>query len=62
MVKAGDATDAVSTTSCRCSTRATSWSTAETPYFEDTLRRQEALEEKGLHFVGMGVSGGEEGG
>ena len=29
--------------------------------FEDTRRRQAALQEKGLHFVGCGVSGGEEG-
>ena len=30
-------------------------------HFADTRRRQRALEEHGLHFVGMGVSGGEEG-
>ncbi len=30
-------------------------------HFEDTRRRQAALEEHGLHFVGAGVSGGEEG-
>lgn len=29
--------------------------------YRDTIRRTKALEEKGLHFVGMGVSGGEEG-
>jgi 6-phosphogluconate dehydrogenase len=29
--------------------------------FTDTQRRGEELEEKGIHFVGMGVSGGEEG-
>ncbi|MFC3687047.1 NADP-dependent phosphogluconate dehydrogenase [Aquipuribacter hungaricus] len=29
--------------------------------FGDTIRRTEALEAKGLHFVGAGVSGGEEG-
>ncbi len=29
--------------------------------FADTIRRQEALQEKGIHFVGCGVSGGEEG-
>ena len=29
--------------------------------FEDTRRRQAALQEKGIHFVGCGVSGGEEG-
>ncbi|WP_018133826.1 NADP-dependent phosphogluconate dehydrogenase [Acaricomes phytoseiuli] len=30
-------------------------------HFEATRRREEALAEKGLHFVGVGVSGGEEG-
>ena len=30
-------------------------------HFEDTRRREAALAEKGLHFVGVGVSGGEEG-
>ena len=30
-------------------------------HFTDTLRREQALKEQGLHFVGMGVSGGEEG-
>jgi 6-phosphogluconate dehydrogenase len=30
-------------------------------HFPDTIRRQQALEEHDLHFVGMGVSGGEEG-
>ncbi|MCA1056691.1 NADP-dependent phosphogluconate dehydrogenase [Rossellomorea aquimaris] len=30
-------------------------------YFEDTVRRNKALEEKGINFIGAGVSGGEEG-
>ena len=30
-------------------------------HFPDTIRRERALAEKGLHFVGVGVSGGEEG-
>ena len=30
-------------------------------HFPDTERRAERLTEKGLHFVGMGISGGEEG-
>ncbi|MEW2302996.1 NADP-dependent phosphogluconate dehydrogenase [Streptomyces sp. NPDC006655] len=30
-------------------------------HFADTRRREAALREKGLHFVGVGVSGGEEG-
>ncbi len=30
-------------------------------YFADTARREEALAEKGIHYMGTGVSGGEEG-
>jgi 6-phosphogluconate dehydrogenase len=30
-------------------------------HYQDTRRREEALREKGIHFVGCGVSGGEEG-
>jgi len=30
-------------------------------YFEDTVRRNQYLAEKGVHFIGAGVSGGEEG-
>ena len=30
-------------------------------WFQDTQRREKAYREKGLHFIGMGVSGGEEG-
>jgi len=30
-------------------------------WFEDTRRREQALRERGLHFVGSGISGGEEG-
>ncbi|MES9972449.1 MAG: NADP-dependent phosphogluconate dehydrogenase [Candidatus Thiodiazotropha sp.] len=30
-------------------------------WFEDTRRRERYLREKGLHFVGVGISGGEEG-
>ena len=30
-------------------------------FFEDTRRREAAMRERGVHFVGMGVSGGEEG-
>jgi 6-phosphogluconate dehydrogenase len=29
--------------------------------FRDTIRREKAMSEKGLHFVGVGISGGEEG-
>lgn len=30
-------------------------------HFTDTLRRQDALAEKGIHYIGAGISGGEEG-
>jgi 6-phosphogluconate dehydrogenase len=30
-------------------------------YFPETQRREKALSDKGVHFVGMGISGGEEG-
>lgn len=30
-------------------------------FYRDTQRREEALRDRGIHFVGMGVSGGEEG-
>ncbi|KFI65784.1 NADP-dependent phosphogluconate dehydrogenase [Bifidobacterium cuniculi] len=30
-------------------------------FFQDTIRREKAMAQRGLHFVGMGVSGGEEG-
>lgn len=30
-------------------------------FYKDTARREEELEEKELHFIGMGISGGEEG-
>ena len=29
--------------------------------FRDTIRREQALRERGLDFVGVGISGGEEG-
>ncbi len=30
-------------------------------FFKDTIRRTKALQDKGIHFIGMGISGGEEG-
>ena len=30
-------------------------------YFKDTIRREQACQARGLHFVGAGISGGEEG-
>ena len=50
-----------STSSPTCSSRATSSSTAATPTFTDTIRREKAVRETGINFVGAGISGGEEG-
>ena len=61
MVKAGEATDAVIDELVPLLDEGDIVVDAGNAHFEDTLRRQQALEEKGLHFVGMGVSGGEEG-
>ncbi len=61
MVKAGEATDAVVDELVPLLDEGDIVVDGGNAYFKDTLRRQEALEEKGLHFVGMGVSGGEEG-
>jgi len=61
MVKAGEATDAVVDELVPLLDEGDIVIDAGNAHFEDTLRRQQALEEHGLHFVGMGVSGGEEG-
>ena len=60
MVKAGQPVDAVIESSRRCSPPATSSSTPATPTSPDTPPRGRAAR-TGLHFVGIGVSGGEEG-
>ncbi|MBJ7529071.1 MAG: NADP-dependent phosphogluconate dehydrogenase [Nocardioides sp.] len=61
MVKAGEPTDAVIDELVPLLDEGDIVVDAGNAHFTDTLRRQQALEEKGLHFVGMGVSGGEEG-
>ena len=61
MVKAGEATDAVIDELVPLLDEEDVVVDAGNAQFTDTLRRQAALEEHGLHFVGMGVSGGEEG-
>jgi 6-phosphogluconate dehydrogenase len=61
MVKAGEATDAVIDDLAPLLDEGDIVVDAGNAHFADTLRRQQALEERGLHFVGMGVSGGEEG-
>jgi len=61
MVKAGEATDAVIDELVPLLDEGDIVVDAGNAHFADTLRREQALSEKGLHFVGMGVSGGEEG-
>ena len=62
MVKAGTAGRRGHRRSCcRCSSRATSSSTAATPTSRTRSAATALVEAKGLLFVGTGVSGGEEG-
>jgi len=61
MVKAGAATDAVIDELVPLLDTADIVIDAGNAHYSDTLRREKALAEAGLHFVGTGVSGGEEG-
>ena len=61
MVKAGPATDAVIDELVPLLDADDIVVDAGNAHYEHTLRRQQALAEHDLHFVGMGVSGGEEG-
>jgi 6-phosphogluconate dehydrogenase len=61
MVKAGEPTDAVIDALVPLLDEGDVVVDGGNAHFTDTLRREKALAEKGLHFVGMGVSGGEEG-
>lgn len=61
MVQAGPATDAVIDELVPLLDPADIIVDAGNSHFPDTIRREASLREKGLHFVGMGVSGGEEG-
>jgi len=61
MVKAGEATDAVIEELVPLLDAGDIVVDAGNAHYEDTLRRQQAMQDKDLHFVGMGVSGGEEG-
>ena len=61
MVKAGAATDAVIEELAPLLDEDDIVVDAGNAHHEDTRRREEALRERGLHFVGMGVSGGEVG-
>jgi 6-phosphogluconate dehydrogenase len=61
MVKAGGPTDAVIEELVPLLEEGDIVIDAGNAHFPDTIRRERALREHGLHFVGTGVSGGEEG-
>ena len=61
MVKAGPGTDAVIDELVPLLEEGDIVVDAGNAHFPDTIRRENALAEHGLHFVGSGVSGGEEG-
>ena len=61
MVKAGDPTDAVIDDLVPLLEEGDIVVDCGNAHFADTIRREERLQEHGLHFVGTGVSGGEEG-
>ncbi|ASR38452.1 phosphogluconate dehydrogenase (NADP(+)-dependent, decarboxylating) [Prauserella marina] len=61
MVKAGAPTDAVIEEFAPLLEKGDVIVDAGNAHFADTRRREAALRERGLHFVGAGVSGGEEG-
>ncbi len=61
MVKAGEPTDAVIDELVPLLEPGDIVVDAGNAHFPDTRRREAALRERGLHFVGTGVSGGEEG-
>ncbi|TDD44396.1 NADP-dependent phosphogluconate dehydrogenase [Nonomuraea terrae] len=61
MVKAGAGTDAVIDQLAELMEPGDMIVDGGNAHFQDTRRREAALREKGLHFVGTGISGGEEG-
>src|SRR6202000_275851 len=61
MVNAGAATDAVIEEFAPLLEQGDMIIDGGNAHFNDTRRREAALREQGIHFVGMGVSGGEEG-
>ena len=61
MVKAGEATDAVIEEFAPLLEPGDMIIDGGNAHFLDTRRREKALREQGIHFVGSGVSGGEEG-
>jgi len=61
MVKAGAATDAVINELADAMEEGDIIIDGGNALYTDTIRREEAIRERGLHFVGAGISGGEEG-
>lgn len=61
MVKAGEPTDAVIDEVAPLLERGDILVDGGNALFTDTIRREKALRDKGIHFVGTGISGGEEG-
>jgi 6-phosphogluconate dehydrogenase len=61
MVKAGDPTDAVITELADAMEEGDIIIDGGNALYTDTIRREKAMRERGLHFVGAGISGGEEG-
>src|ERR1700716_2187257 len=61
MVKAGDPTDAVINELADAMEEGDIIIDGGNALFTDTIRREKAIRERGLHFVGAGISGGEEG-
>ena len=61
MVKAGEATDATIDQLKPLLEKGDILIEGGNAYFKDTVRRNRELEAAGIHFIGTGVSGGEEG-
>jgi len=61
MVKAGEATDAVINELADAMDSGDIIIDGGNALYTDTIRREKAIRERGLHFVGAGISGGEEG-
>ena len=61
MVKAGEATDAVIAQFSELLEEGDILIDGGNSFYQDTIRRTESLKQKGIRFVGMGISGGEEG-
>ncbi|MFD3718874.1 NADP-dependent phosphogluconate dehydrogenase [Streptomyces sp. NPDC058674] len=61
MVKAGEPTDAVIREFAPLLEEGDVIIDGGNAHFEDTRRRERELRERGIHFVGVGISGGEEG-